>query len=138
MVNDPKTARKKDMQRLRKRMDGNDNFMEGHQIKTIRTRTREIPPWTLNDAEVQKVVMRSFPDWRKNRRHTAGAGRWVRIIQLYYRMQMPIHMVAKEMEVTLGTAKNLLLHIRRVSQGRAANNSGPLNRPTGRPKKPKS
>ena len=135
MVNDAKMRRKKDLQRLRKRMDGNDGFMEGHQIKTIRTRTREIPTWTLDDKEVQKVLLRSFPDWRKNHRHAERAGRWARIIQLYFRMQMPIHMVAKEMDITLASARNLLQHIRRASRGQSSNNSGPLGRPIGRPKK---
>lgn len=138
MANDLKTTHKRDMARLRRRMDGNDPFMSAHQIKKIRTREREIPAWTLNDKEVQKVLLRSFPTLRRTKAAAAQAGRWMRLIHLYYRVQMPNSQVAKEMGMTLNAVKMALKGIRRVSRGRNAKNTAVLGlRPrwVGRPKK---
>jgi hypothetical protein len=124
---------------LRKKVDGSDGFMEAHQIAAIRAtpakRDREANKWVFLDSEVQKAILRSFPDWRKNSRHRKAAGRWARLIQLYYRMEMPIQLVAKEMGLTKNAAKMLLKGIRRVSSGQRFDNRGPLGaRPSGRPK----
>ena len=135
MQSDLKLTRKKDMAKLRKRMDGDDSFMSAHQIKKIRTRERVIPLWTLNDKEVQRVVSISFPDWRKNRVSKARAGRWTRIIHLYYRMQLSNSQVAKEMGMTINATKMALKIIRRVASGRSANNTGLRGRRVGRPPK---
>lgn len=146
MASDPKLTRKKDMARLRHKMDGDDGFMRAHQIKKIRTREREVPAWTLNDAEVRKVILRAFPTTRSSRaafqrsrqplRSIAqAAGRWMRIIHLYYRMQMSNSQVAKEMGESLNTVKMTLKSIRRVARGQNAKNTAPLGvRPVGRPR----
>lgn len=151
MQADAKLTRRKDMNKLRRRMDGDDGFMNAHQIKKIRTREREVPAWTLNDEEVRKVLLRAFPGLRHNRtpvNKRAGrsrqanrslaqrAGRWTRILHLYYRVQMSNSQVAKEMGETLNAIKMTLKSIRRVARGRRANNIAPLGlRPRGRPKK---
>ncbi len=132
---DPKITRKKDMDKLRLRMDGNDSFMGAHQIKKIRTRERIIPPWVLNDKEVQKVLSRAFPHLKTNPASQKAAGRWARVIHLYYRMQMSNSHVTKEMGMNLNTLKMVLKAIRRVAKGWRADNSGPWIRPRGRPKK---
>jgi hypothetical protein len=135
MASDPKTTRRRDMNKLRGRMDGNEGFMSAHQIKKVRTLQREIPAWTLNDKEVQKVILRSFPDFKKNRIHAARAARWVRIIHLYYRMQLPNSHVAKDMGITINVLKMALKGMRRVARGQRTDNIGPLGvRPRGRPK----
>jgi DNA-directed RNA polymerase specialized sigma24 family protein len=128
MAIDQKTTRKKDMAKLRRRIDGDDNFMSAHQIKKIRTRERDIPAWTLNNKEVQKVLLRAFPNLQNSRRMAARAGRWMRLIHLYYRVQMSNSQVAKEMGVNLNTVKMALKAIRRVARGRRADNSGPHGR----------
>jgi len=123
------------MDKLRLRMDGNDSFMGAHQIKKIRTRERIIPPWVLNDKEVQKVLSRAFPHLKTNPASQKAAGRWARVIHLYYRMQMSNSHVTKEMGMNLNTLKMVLKAIRRVAKGWRADNSGPWIRPRGRPKK---
>jgi hypothetical protein len=134
MINDPKTSRSRDMAKLRKRMDGDDGFMSGHQIKKIRTREREIPAWTLNDEEVRKVLLRAFPKLHTQYRDGKLAARWARIIHLYFRMQMSNSQAAKDMEMTTNAFKKAIQHIRRVARGRSSNNSGLLRaRPEGRP-----
>jgi hypothetical protein len=131
-----KLTRRKDMAKLRLRMDGDDSFMSSHQIKKIRTREREIPAWTLNDKEVQKVITRSFPNWRTRRADAQRAGRWIRIIHLYYRMQLSNSQVAKELEMNLNALKMALKGIRRVARGQRFDNRGRLGaRPQGRPKR---
>jgi hypothetical protein len=135
MTIDAKTRRKKDMARLRRRMDGDDRFINAHQIKTIRTRERHIPTWVLNDKEVQKVLLRAFPDLKRNRVMGKRAGRWTRAIHLYYRVQLSNSQVAKEMGLNLNTTKMMLKSIRRVAKGRRADNTAMLGAsPKGRPK----
>jgi hypothetical protein len=138
MPRDIKLTRKRDMARLRGRMDGNDSFMTAHQIKKIRTREREIPLWTLNDKEVRKVLLRSFPNLRTNNKAAISAGRWMRLIHLYYRVQMSNSQVAKEMNMTLNAVKMALKGIRRVAQGRRMDNTAPLTyNGRGRPRRNK-
>lgn len=117
--------RRKDMNKLRRRMDGDDGFMTAHQIKKIRTRERKIPAWTLNDKEVQTVLLRAFPTLHKNRKVAKRAGRWARIIHLYYRVQMPINLLAREMGMTKGSTKMMLVSIRRVAQGKRSDTGKP-------------
>lgn len=135
MKSDPKMTRRKDMARLRKKMDGNEGFMSAHQIKTIRTRERDIPSWALNDKEVRTVLLRSFPKLRTNNRQAIHAGRWMRLIHLYYRVQMSNSQVAKEMGMTLNAVKMALKSIRRVARGQRTDNVCRLGlTPRGRPK----
>ncbi len=135
VATDQKTVRKKDMQKLRRKMDGDDGFMSAHQIKKIRTRERDIPAWALNDAEVRKVLLRAFPGLHKNQTEARRAGRWTRLIHLYYRVQMSNSQVAKEMGERLNSIKMTLKSIRRVARGRRADNTAALGlKPRGRPK----
>lgn len=135
MPRDIKLTRKRDMARLRGRMDGNDGFMTAHQIKKIRTRERDIPAWTLNDKEVRKVLLRSFPKLRTDNAQAIRAGRWMRLIHLYYRVQMSNTQVSKEMGMTLNATKMALKSIRRVARGQRTDNVRPLGlTPRGRPR----
>jgi hypothetical protein len=138
MARDIKLTRNKDMIKLRRRMDVNDNFMNAFQITKTRTMEREIPAWTLNDKEVQKVLLRAFPRLRTDNKAAICAGRWMRLIHLYYRVQMPNFQVAKEMNMSLNVVKTTLSHIRRVAKGRRADNTAPLiHTGRGRPRKNK-
>lgn len=121
-----------DMDRLRTRMDGSEAFMTAHQIKKVRAfRKNGIPAWVLNDAEVRKVLLRSFPKLHTDIKQREAAGRWSRIIHLYYRMQMPNSQVAKEMGITVNVLKMALKHMRRVSRGRRSDNHGKLKHKPG-------
>lgn len=121
---DIKVTRLKDMNKLRGRMDGSDMFMSAHQIKKIRTRDRVIPAWALSDTEVQKILQRSFPFWRTNKTAKARAGRWMRIIHLYYRMQMPISQVASELGTTVGVILTITRSMKRAASGLRARDGG--------------
>jgi len=129
--------RKADDLELRAMFGGDSQFMNAYQTKRIRTRAREIPAWTLDDKEVQKVLLRAFPKWRTNRRQSQQAARWASIINLYFRMEKSNRQVGLELEPKM-KPKNVELivaSIRRVARGHRADNKGPrgVRRP-GRPK----
>jgi hypothetical protein len=112
-----------DLKKLRKKIDGNDVFMSAHQIKKVRTREKQIPSWTLRDKEIQKVVLRAFPNVRTNKTARKRAGRWVRIIHLYYRTHMTSSQISAELGETINQTKMTLKAIRRVWDGKRADNT---------------
>ncbi len=127
--------RKADNLELRAMYGGDSQFMNAYQTKKIRTRAREIPAWTLDDKEVQKVLLRAFPKWHTNFRQSQQAGRWARIIHLYFRVQLSTTHVAFELRIKPKNVELMVAGIRRVARGRRADNKGPrgVRRP-GRPK----
>ena len=106
-----------DFVKLRSKLDGSDGFMEGHQITKVRAMTREIPEWSLSNAEVQRVLLTAFPNLKTRFRQGKRAGRWARIIYLYYRMNLPRQIVAKEMKMGEDTLKTTIRNISRVANG---------------------
>ncbi len=140
MANDPKTTHKKDMSKLRKRMDGNDSFMNAHQIKKVRVLfgQKDTPAWATSDIEVRKILLRSFPLLGSNKAQRQSAARWMQAITLIYRLGMPYNHAAAEMGTTVSTLRSLLRNIRRSALGFRANGSGKRGthglRPRGRPK----
>ncbi len=129
-----------DFKILRTQFGGDSQFMNAHQIRKIRTRERDIPAWTLDDAEVQKVLLRAFPKWRTNLCQRQRAARWAFIITLYFRMEKSSRQVADELRERgwLTKPKNVELtvaSIRRVARGYRADNTGSRGmRSPGRPK----
>lgn len=119
---------------LRGIIDSNDPMMTGHQILTIRTTPREIPEWTKSDKEIRKVLLRAFPKWDEQPQQRRQAGRWIRIINLYFKLQWTRSQIAEEMELTPDTVSSLIRAIKRAGQGRQANGRGALGmRPRGNP-----
>ena len=124
-------------QQLGKIIDGKEQFMRsGHQILVKRRHKKKMPEWVWSDAEIRKMLLRSFPRLRTNKSQSASAGRWVRIIQLYFRMGKTHGQIAEEMELKYKDVNNLIDRIRRVGRGFCANGTGKKlgARPTGRPK----
>jgi hypothetical protein len=120
-----------DFEDLRRSFDSDDQFMrQGHQILKIRTHEHDIPEWTMSDSSVQELIERAFPKWRTAPRQRAAAGRWVRVVMLFYRVGLPISMVADEMKSDSEAVKQILKRIRRVKQGRRADNKGPRMTPS--------
>jgi hypothetical protein len=127
---------KEDFKKLRKKLDGSEAFMSGHQIRKIRTREKQIPSWTLRDKDVQKIILRAFPNMKTNKTARKRAGRWARIIYLYYRSHMTSSQISAELGETINQTKMTLKAIRRVWHGKRADNTA-LRSPQrpGRPKK---
>jgi hypothetical protein len=125
---------RKDMQKLRRKIDHGDNFMKAHVIRKVRSTKCEVPAWALNDKEIQKLLLRVFPLLKTSKAAQRAAGRWARIIHLLYHMQMSTPQVAEEMGMTLNALKMVVKGIRRVAKGRRYDNRGPWLRPRGRPR----
>jgi transposase-like protein len=106
-----------EMLTLRKKLDSNDGFMGGHQITKFRSMEREIPDWVFSNKEVQRVVLTSFPKLATRPRQRAKAAQWVRLIYLYYRMGLPMQVVARELNVDKSLVKRWLLSINRAEKG---------------------
>jgi hypothetical protein len=127
-----------DLRQLRKKMDGDEGFLTGHQILKIRKREKIIPEWAMNDQLLRGLLSTVFPKWRTSQRQLRQAARWVWAIHLYYRLGMPHNQVAEEMSLGYGALRSLLRSIRRASKGLKANGRGPkTGKPVGRPKKVK-
>jgi hypothetical protein len=110
---------KRDMGQLRAVMDADDAFMEGHQIRVDRghgTFERNIPDWPLSDAEVRKILIRSFPNWT-TKRGRARMATWTEIIVLHYREQYSIGRIAKDKGVPADSIRNILRRIRNAAKG---------------------
>jgi hypothetical protein len=146
---------------LRQHFDGQDPFMtKGHQILIIRRIKRKPQPWAKDNKKVQQLLLRSFPkinidlttleqnNKNKNEaelsrlrtlivKQRAQAGRWARIIQLYFVIGMTYGQVAKELNLPPRKVEYYIQTLLRVSKNRRADGHGMLNaRPRGRPKKP--
>ena len=128
-----------DLRQLRGKIDGDDQFFEGHQILKIRRRERIVPEWALNDDAVRKLLDQAFPDWRVNKLQRRRASRWMWAIHLYHRLRMPHNQVAEEMSIDYRALVSLLRNIKRASRGLKANGKGPKlggkGSKTGRPPK---
>lgn len=110
----------------------------GHGIKKPRTDDKKcVPEWALNDKEVQRIVLTSFPKYATDGRQRKSAARWIRVIHLFFRMGMTRGQVAEEMKVSYETVNSTIRAVRRVALGFRANGEGArgITKPMGRPKK---
>lgn len=125
----------KDFQKLRQVLGGSDPFVDrGHQIVELRKRKRKVPEWTKSFKEIQKVLLRAFPDLKTNLKQRSKAARWGRIIHLYFRLQWTYRQVAEELEIAPGSVRDAVVSIRRVAEGKRADTRGERGlRPRGRP-----
>lgn len=124
-------------EQLRKSFDGSDPFMtQGHQIIKMRRGNRTTPEWVKNNKKIQELLLRSFPKMKTNKTQRMRAGRWARIIHLYFKMKMTYGQVAAELGVTPKRIADFILRIHRASKGRRTDNRGLLGvRKQGRPRK---
>lgn len=123
---EPLSTIKDSFQYLRQKFDGDDRFMEAHEIKKARGLyvKRTSPEWTANDRKVQEVLLRAFPNLSTSEAQRRKAGRWLRAIYLFYRMRLPRKIVMKELGMNIDTWKALIRSIRRVAEGLRADGSG--------------
>jgi predicted DNA-binding protein YlxM (UPF0122 family) len=106
---------------LRSLIDGDDQFMTGHQLTKVRRPRRKIPDWSKNEKSIQIILQTAFPKLKTDSKQRKQAGRWARVIQLYFRSQKSYRETAEEMNETRGTIHNIINRIGRVSIGKAAN-----------------
>jgi hypothetical protein len=132
-------ASSEDFAQLRRYFDGAESFMTGSQIRKRRQGTHAIPPWTMSNAAVAEVLLRSFPHLhertRLGSRQRLRALRWTQVINLYFRMNRTRSQVLKEMRtrwpgLTLKIINHVIEDIVNVGKGLSAN--GGVRRPRGR------
>lgn len=108
---------------------GNDQFMQnGHQIINSNRANagprRKNAAWAASDAEVQALLANAFPKWKTDENQRKRAGRWARVIHLYFRSGMSYGDVAAEMNLPKRHVEYLVRSIYRVHAGRRANGTG--------------
>ena len=121
---------------LRLYLDSKDPFMTaGHQIMKTRSHEREAPAWAIDDQKIQAILLRSFPNLKTPESKDAErAGRWMRVIHLYFRMGMTRGQVAEELGLPYRRIESLVMAVKRAAAGKSANGSG-LYRKRGRPRR---
>jgi hypothetical protein len=118
---------------LKNQVDG--GFAQGGwQVVKAREYKHDTPSWVNNDKKVQKILLQSFPKLRTNTHQREAAGRWGRIIQLYFRTGYTHTQVAHEMGLTPDQVRSTIRAIRRAASGLRADGSGPRSGRIGRPR----
>lgn len=128
---------------LRTKIDGSDTFFEGHRIIKQRRGNagnktgvpRTCPDWAKDNAKIRALLLRSFPKLLTDEKQRLKAGRWARVIQMYYRSQMTHGQICNELDLTLPTILSMIRNIDRVVKGKRADGRGNLSGKVGRPKK---
>lgn len=111
----------------------------GHQILKTAGATKhadrmaKVPLWALDDKEVQRIILTAFPKLTTDQKHRDRAGRWTRIIHLYYRVGLTYLSLADELEEKPEAIKNAIRMIRNVAEH--GTTKGTPRKPRGRPKK---
>lgn len=107
---------------LRKVFDSSDGFVAGgHATRGSAnskhvTRLAKIPTWTNDNKKVQLLLLVAFPKLKKTDKQRAKAARWAQVIQLYYRMGLPMGRVSKILGITVNSVNQILLRIRATAK----------------------
>jgi hypothetical protein len=109
---------------LRGKFDSNSTFMTGHRIIKVRSHKRRIPDWAVNDKEIQKFLVRSFPYLNVDTGQRRRAGRWARFINLYFRLNKTRSQIADEMNMTYQAVDSLCRAVKRAANNFKANGRG--------------
>jgi hypothetical protein len=141
-----KAHRQKDWGRLRRVVDGNDPFMQGHDVRggamashaSRCGQMQESDPWAFDNKLVRELIDRVFPEWRTDARQYKQSTAWIGIIQLYFRVCLTASVVAIQMRKSgfrkVG-AKDVEDYVRRIRQAARSqgNTKGKPRKPMGRP-----
>jgi hypothetical protein len=125
-----------DLKQLRKKIDGSDLFMESFQIKKIRRPKKNIPSWSLNNEETQKLLLGAFPKLKTNEKQRRSAGRWGLIIHLFYRANLTSREVSEAVGCTYVAVNAILRSISRRASGRISKHRGVTIEQNRKKKKP--
>jgi hypothetical protein len=124
---------------LRQYFESNDPFMyKGHRISKKLQRERDVPSWTLNNSQTKKVLLRSFPNLLGDPKQRIRAGRWLRVIDLFFRQNWSQTDVAAELKMSYDSVHTLLRNIRRAGDGLRCDGTGKLSLKKGRPRRGKT
>ncbi len=95
-----------------------DEADDGFQIVRVRSGYRKnIPAWTTSNEGIQNVLLTAFPRLNESPTQRQRAGRWARIITLFYRLDWSESEIAEEMKLSVGVVKALTVNMKRVASG---------------------
>ena len=108
---------------------GTDQFMQGgHQIINSNRANagpkRKNADWAADDRIVQYLLLSVFRKLTTDQKQRERAGRWMRVIQLYFRSGLSYGDVAAEMNLPKRTVEYLVRSIHRTRIGRRADGRG--------------
>jgi len=89
----------------------------GYQIMKAKRPIKKVPDWVNDDDKIREILIVSFPNMKKDSREKARAGRWLRIIYLYYRRQWGRGQIAHEMKLTYHVVNRIIFRIRACAEG---------------------
>jgi hypothetical protein len=124
----------RDLKQIRSVVDGSDSFILGHQIAAPRAYARATPLWVYDKVAIRKILLRSFPRFETDLKQRDAAGRWARIIQLYFNLGYTYKEVAEELGEKPCKTRCSIEGIQYAAKGLRANKSGPTTGRIGRPK----
>jgi hypothetical protein len=125
----------RDLKQIRSVIDGSDSFLSGYQIAAPRANARVTPLWVYDKAVIKRILLRSFPRFDTDVKQRDAAGRWARIIHLYFNLRYTYKEVAEELDENPSKIRHSIDGIQRASKGLKANRSGASSgRRSGRPK----
>lgn len=101
--------------------DGNDPFLQSHQIIRVKPRKRKVPEALKTDTSIQKIILRSFPKLEDDVEQRKRAGRWIRVIHLYFKWGYSYAETAEEMGEKPRTVEMLIRAIRRAAENKPCN-----------------
>jgi hypothetical protein len=107
---------------------GVDAFTGGFQVGAARTTTdnrKTSHLWVNSKPEIKRILLTAFPNQATSVTQRKRAGRWLRVIHLYYRMGYTKVQIAEEMSTTLDTIKSILRNMNRARLGLKTNNGKP-------------
>jgi len=121
---------------LRGFLDGQDPFMTtGHQILKIRRPKKTIPSWAYSHKKIQEFLLRVFPNLEKDQKQRERAGRWVRILYLYFNQNWSRGQIASELKLTYSAVNSTIRAIKRAAAGLRSDTGKSFKKPRGRPRK---
>lgn len=81
----------------------------------------DIPDWAKSDEGLKEVLLSAFPKAETDEKQAVSAGRWMRVLYLYYRMRFSVDDIAEEMQIPVETVRNITRRAKRVGRGEPAN-----------------
>lgn len=77
----------------------NGDIVRGSPRSKWTKRVRNIPQWVLNSGEINRFLMRMFPELLTNPVQKKRAARWREVIYLYWRAGLPASRVAASLRL---------------------------------------
>jgi hypothetical protein len=96
------------------RCRANGSELNGYHAVQTREHKRLIPVWTLSDDRVREVLHKLFPKHDKDARQRESAGRWLRIIYLYFRVNQWAKTIAEATGISVRAVENVIYRARKV------------------------